>query len=87
MTPTFICSYHLLDKVAPVGTATEAFTWSASLLLAGIALGSAVSGTLVDLFGVQLALFGAGLSTTISILIVLFLRQQLGDKQIQASAS
>ena len=39
--PTFVCENGMLDKLAPRGTLTEAFTWIATGLTAGIAAGSA----------------------------------------------
>jgi MFS family permease len=38
----------LVDRVAPLGTATEAFTWPLTALVAGVAAGAASAGALVE---------------------------------------
>jgi MFS family permease len=46
--PTIACLYLLVDRSAPAGTVTEAFTWVSSAFTAGTALGSALAGSLVQ---------------------------------------
>lgn len=61
LAPTTITAFHLLDDLAASGTQTEAQSWLQSSVVAGMALGAAVSGGLVDAFGTTAALvFGAG---------------------------
>lgn len=50
--PMFSCQYTLVNALAPRGTMAQAFTWQTAALVAGIAAGSALSGTLVDSTGV-----------------------------------
>lgn len=50
--PAFSCLYALLGRVVKPGAETEAFTWAASALILGIALGSALAGTAIDVGGV-----------------------------------
>ncbi|HZD69911.1 MAG TPA: MFS transporter [Actinomycetes bacterium] len=46
--PAVACLYLLVDRSAPVGTVTEAFTWMTSAFTAGSATGSALGGSLVQ---------------------------------------
>jgi MFS family permease len=46
--PTVACLYLLVDRSAPRGTVTEAFTWVSSAFTAGSAVGSALAGSLVQ---------------------------------------
>ena len=46
--PTIACLYLLIDRSAPGGTVTEAFTWVSSSFTGGIAFGSALAGSLVQ---------------------------------------
>jgi MFS family permease len=46
--PTIACLYLLVDRSAPRGTVTEAFTWVSSAFTAGSAVGSALAGSLVQ---------------------------------------
>jgi MFS family permease len=60
--PTLVSANGMLDGLAPVGTMTEAFTWTSTGIGAGIAAGSALAGALVEAAspGVAMAALGAG---------------------------
>jgi MFS family permease len=60
--PTIVCANGMLDNLAPAGTLTEAFTWTTAGMTAGVALGAAVSGAIVDSSSPSLAfaLLGGG---------------------------
>jgi MFS family permease len=60
--PTFVVANGMLDRLAPAGTLTEAFTWTATGMVAGAAAGSALGGALVDAAspGLAMALLGGG---------------------------
>jgi MFS family permease len=51
--PTFSCLYALVGRVVSPGSETEAFTWAASALIVGLAIGSALAGAAIDLAGVS----------------------------------
>jgi MFS family permease len=51
--PVFSCQYALVGHSVAPGSETEAFTWVASALVAGIAAGSALGGALVAADGVS----------------------------------
>jgi Major Facilitator Superfamily len=46
--PTFVCANGMLDHLAPAGTLTEAFTWTQTGTIVGVAAGSATAGALVE---------------------------------------
>jgi hypothetical protein len=60
--PTFVCANGMLDRLAPAGTLTEAFTWTSTGMTVGVAAGSALAGALVESAspGVAMGLLGAG---------------------------
>jgi predicted MFS family arabinose efflux permease len=42
------CVFQLVDRLAPVGTTTEAFAWLVSAFLVGSSVGAALAGLLAD---------------------------------------
>jgi MFS family permease len=60
--PTLVCANGMLDHLAPAGALTEAFTWTQTGLVVGVAAGSAVAGALVEATspGVAMALLAGG---------------------------
>ena len=46
--PLLATGYQLVGEVAPSGMVTEAYTWSITALVAGLAAGSAITGALVE---------------------------------------
>jgi MFS family permease len=57
--PIFASRNELVGLVAPRGTETEALTWPLTTLLCGIALGAALSGSLVEAYDWQAAVLAA----------------------------
>ncbi|HYN90933.1 MAG TPA: hypothetical protein VER75_03350, partial [Thermoleophilaceae bacterium] len=57
--PLIASRNQLVERVAPRGTATEAFTWPLTALVAGVALGAAVGGTLVESYSWTAAVLAA----------------------------
>jgi len=49
--PMLSCQFSLVGALAPRGTTTEAFSWHRGTTVAGIALGSALGGWLIDRIG------------------------------------
>ena len=59
--PAIACLYLLVDRLAPAGTVTEAFTWVTTAFSSGIAAGNALGGSLVHGIGADRTfLVGAG---------------------------
>jgi len=46
--PLIASRNQLVDRIAPAGTATEAFTWPLTALIAGVSLGAAVAGGVIE---------------------------------------
>jgi MFS family permease len=53
--PAIACLYLLVDRLAPAGTVTEAFTWVTTAFATGFAVGNALGGTLVQRVGTDRA--------------------------------
>jgi MFS family permease len=51
--PAIACLYLLVDRLAPAGTVTEAFTWVTTAFATGFAIGNALGGTLVQQVGID----------------------------------
>jgi MFS family permease len=51
LAPMITCQFALVGALAPEGTVTEAFTWHRAATVAGMAGGSAVGGSLIDVRG------------------------------------
>jgi MFS family permease len=57
--PLIASRNQLVERVAPRGTATEAFTWPLTALVAGFSLGAAVGGALVESYSWTAAVLAA----------------------------
>ena len=68
--PTFIVANSMLDALAPAGTLTEAFTWTSTGMVAGVAVGSAVAGALADSVSPAAALAVLGTGGLLAALLV-----------------
>jgi MFS family permease len=70
--PLIASRNQLIERVAPAGTATEAFTWPLTALVAGVSLGAAVAGAVVEasswttalLIAIAVAAVGASIVAT-----------------------
>jgi predicted MFS family arabinose efflux permease len=58
--PAVACLYLLVDRLAPPGTVTEAFTWVTTAFATGFALGNALGGNLVHRVGPDWSFLVAG---------------------------
>jgi MFS family permease len=69
--PTFSCLYSLVGRVVNPGVETEAFTWAASALIVGLAVGSSLGGAAIGAMGVSgpfvLSCVAAGLTTLLAL--------------------
>lgn len=75
--PMLACQFSLVGALAPPGTTTEAFTWHRGATVAGIALGSALGGSLIDRVDVS-ASFALGCSgATLACLLAAFGRRRI----------
>jgi MFS family permease len=53
LAPLVACAYLAIDRLAPSGARTEAFTWYYSSTVTGSSMGSAVAGAIVGAIGVR----------------------------------
>jgi MFS family permease len=69
--PAFPCLYALVGRIVSPGVETEAFTWAASSLIVGLAIGSALGGAAIDAAGVSgpfvLSCLAAGLTALLAL--------------------
>ncbi|HEX5897764.1 MAG TPA: MFS transporter [Solirubrobacteraceae bacterium] len=68
--PTVVSANGMLDDLAPVGTITEAFTWTSTGIAVGIAAGSALAGALVEAASPALAMAALGAGGVLAALVV-----------------
>lgn len=71
LAPSAAAGFLLIDQIAPVGTATEAYTWAVTANVTGSAIGAALSGIIVQHGDVRwalgLAVAGPAVGTVIAI--------------------
>jgi predicted MFS family arabinose efflux permease len=72
--PLIASRNQLVERVAPRGTATEAFTWPLTALVAGVSLGAAIGGTLVEHYSWPAALL-ASVAVSVAGALLLFVRR------------
>jgi MFS family permease len=75
--PLIASRNQLVERVAPRGTATEAFTWPLTALVAGVALGAASAGTLVESYSWSAGVLAAVLVSGAGALLLLARRETL----------
>jgi predicted MFS family arabinose efflux permease len=62
LAPLATTEYALVDRLAPAGTATEAYSWQIVANVMGAAAGSFLAGVLAEEAGVEWALATAGIA-------------------------
>lgn len=67
--PIIATRNELASEAAPPGTKTEALTWPLTALVAGLASGAAVGGTLIDSYGWRAAVLAAVIGATVGGLV------------------
>lgn len=84
--PTVACGYLLIDRSAPAGTITEAFTWAATGFMSGAALGNGLGGVVVDAGGPWAAFLAACVAATGGAVVARTFRASLGTRPLAAPA-
>jgi MFS family permease len=79
--PLIASRNQLIDRVSPVGTATEAFTWPLTALIGGVSLGAAVAGALVEASSWTAAVLTAAAVAALGAAVVLTRRDTLLQPQ------
>jgi MFS family permease len=67
--PWLSCTYLLVDRLTPVGTVTEAFTWVLTGFLSGQSVGASLAGMLIDTRGPRMALLAAATSLALAVAV------------------
>jgi MFS family permease len=75
--PAIACLYLLVDRLAPAGTVTEAFTWVTTAFATGFAGGNALGGSLVHRVGIDRAFLVAAGGVAASALLARLRRPTL----------
>lgn len=75
--PAIASANQLVGQVAPEGAVTEAYTWGITALVAGVALGNATGGALLESDGWRAAVLAGVASTVIAGVVVLSRRATL----------
>ncbi|WP_157246357.1 MFS transporter [Nonomuraea typhae] len=81
--PTMIVVMRLVERAVPAGALTEGMTWAITGLSAGIALGAAVSGALVDRFGPASGFGVAVAAGAAALLLALFAAGRVGEARVE----
>jgi dipeptide/tripeptide permease len=77
LAPLATTEYALVDKLAPPGTATEAYSWQIVANVMGAAAGSFAAGVLAQEAGVEWALATAGIACTLGFVVAVAGRRSL----------
>jgi MFS family permease len=75
--PTLACQYALVGSLAMRGAATEAFAWTSTALVSGIAAGNATAGPLVQANGIAHAFALGCVAFTLAAAVALLSRSRL----------
>jgi MFS family permease len=75
--PLIASRNQLVERVAPRGSATEAFTWPLTALVAGVSLGAAASGALVEEYSWMTAVVAAVAAATVGAALLFARRHTL----------
>jgi predicted MFS family arabinose efflux permease len=71
LAPSLACAFVVVDRHAPRGTVTEAFSWLVTTFGVGAALGSAVAGPAVELAGTAAGFAVAAAGGLVALLVLL----------------
>jgi MFS family permease len=77
--PLIASRNQLVGQVAPRGTATEAYTWPLTALVAGIALGAGVAGVLVESYSWTAGVLAAVVLSCGGALVIVMRRETLAE--------
>jgi MFS family permease len=87
LAPLLTVSFVLVDRLAPPGTATEAFAWLITVFTIGMAAGAAVSGGLLERAAPAWAASCAGLGAAAGTVVLLTARRALRPPESAATES
>ncbi|MFI0776106.1 MFS transporter [Streptomyces sp. NPDC021212] len=79
LAPALACAFVVIDRHAPVGTVTEAFSWLVTTVVVGSSVGAAGAGPAVELGGVGLGFAVPGAAGVAALAVLLAARRHLGE--------
>ncbi|WP_151774711.1 MFS transporter [Streptomyces abyssomicinicus] len=71
LAPTIACAFVLVDRHAPRGTVTEAFSWLVTTFTVGSSVGTGVTGPVLELLGPRAGFAVPAAAGTVSLLVLL----------------
>jgi len=87
LAPLGSTQYALVDRLAPPGTTTEAYSWHIAATGIGFAAGSALAGVLIQHAGVRWALASGAIALAVGFLVALLRRRTLAPEAEVAEAA
>jgi MFS family permease len=85
--PLLASQFSLVGALAPAGTTTEAFAWQRAATIAGMAAGSALSGSLVDAHGAGAAFAVGCASLTLAGGLAILWRRRIDPRWVIATGT
>ncbi|MFI1202129.1 MFS transporter [Streptomyces sp. NPDC020883] len=79
LAPALACAFVVVDRHAPTGTVTEAFSWLVTTFGVGSAVGASVAGPALEGGGPAAGFAVAGASGVAALLVLLSMKRLLGD--------
>ncbi|MEU3960727.1 MFS transporter [Streptomyces buecherae] len=86
LAPALACAFVVVDRHAPRGTVTEAFSWLVTTFGVGAAVGTAAAGPAVELGGVVAGFAAPGAAGIAALLVLVSCRRFLAGDAVRASA-
>jgi MFS family permease len=71
LAPCIACAFVIIDRHAPGGTVTEAFSWLVTMFTVGAAVGTAVAGPVVEHHGARAGFGVPGAAALVAVLVLL----------------
>jgi predicted MFS family arabinose efflux permease len=87
LAPLGSTQYALVDRLAPAGTTTEAYSWHIAATGIGFATGSALAGVLIQHAGVRWALASGAIALAVGFLVAVLRRRTLAPEAEVAGAA
>ncbi|KND27494.1 MFS transporter [Streptomyces acidiscabies] len=84
LAPAIACSFVLVDRYAPRGTVTEAFSWLVTMVGVGQALGTGVTGPVVEAGGTLWGFVVPGVAGFAALLVLLATRGVMAVPDVRA---
>ncbi|MYT29832.1 MFS transporter [Streptomyces sp. MspMP-M5] len=84
LAPALACAFVVVDRHAPAGTVTEAFSWLVTTFGVGSAVGASVAGPALEGGGPAAGFAVAGASGVAALVVLLSMKRLLGDPVVPA---